>query len=267
MTIGITDVDTVALAARTKQWGRTHLDDVDTGGHEGIEAGPISHERNVINVASRRFVREKVDQGGGVDSERDKRRITSAPLFQPLGHETEVIAVPRHRALDIADAQHDVVNARDHRFNVSDSATAPATVRSMSELPTVGAINAMLVGEFSGMGSRCAAVGPDFALAHLIPDQDALRPGGFISGPTQFGMADAALWYLTFGAIGRIEPMALTSELSIRYVRPAQGTNMWARATLDKAGRRNVVGTVRIWCDDDEDRITATAQGTYALPA
>jgi uncharacterized protein (TIGR00369 family) len=136
----------------------------------------------------------------------------------------------------------------------------------MSELPTVEAINAMIVEQFSGTGSRCAAVGADFALAHATTDQDALRPGGFISGPTQFGLADAALWYLTFGAIRRIEPMALTSELSIRYLRPALGTQLWARATLDKAGRRNVVGTVRIWCDDDEDRITATAQGTYALP-
>jgi acyl-coenzyme A thioesterase PaaI-like protein len=121
----------------------------------------------------------------------------------------------------------------------------------MIDPPTVDAINAMLVKEFSGMGSQCAAVGPDFALAQLTPDEEALRPGGFISGPTQFGIADAALWYLTFGAIGRIEQMALTS----------------ARATLDKAGRRNIVGTVRVWCDDDEDRITATAQGTYALPA
>jgi uncharacterized protein (TIGR00369 family) len=136
----------------------------------------------------------------------------------------------------------------------------------MNDLPTVEAINAMLVEQFIGTGSRCAALGSDFALAHMTPDQGALRPGGFISGPTQFGLADAALWYLTFGAIAKIEPMALTSELSIRYLRPAQGAQLWARATLDKAGRRNVVGTVRIWCDDDEDRITATAQGTYALP-
>lgn len=136
----------------------------------------------------------------------------------------------------------------------------------MSEFPTVEAINAMLEEQFSGTGSRCAGVGADFGLAVLVPGPDTIRPGGFISGPTQFGMADAALWYLTFGAIGRVEPMALTSELSIRFLRPAVGSKMWARATLDKAGRRNVVGTVRIWCDDDEDRITATAQGTYALP-
>ena len=75
------------------------------------------------------------------------------------------------------------------------------------------------------------------------------------------------LWYLVFGAIGRIEPMALTSELSIRYLRPAQGEVLWARAMLESAGRRNVVGTVRVWVDDREDKPVSTAQGTYVLPA
>ena len=93
-----------------------------------------------------------------------------------------------------------------------------------------------------------------------------LRPGGFISGPTQFGLADAALWFLVFAVIERVEPMALTSELSIRYVRPAVGRTLWARATADVAGRRNVVGTVRIWVDDRSDKPTAVAQGTYMLP-
>ena len=74
------------------------------------------------------------------------------------------------------------------------------------------------------------------------------------------------LWYLAFGALDRIEPMALTSELSIRFLRPAQGETMWARAELDKAGRSSVVGTVKIWMDDRPDRLVSTAQGTYALP-
>lgn len=135
----------------------------------------------------------------------------------------------------------------------------------MSSPPTPDEINAMLAEQFPGTGSRCAEVGPDHALAKATVDQTGLRPGGFVSGPTQFSVADAALWYLVFGAIGRIEPMALTSELSIRFLRPAQGSTLWARATLEKAGRRSIVGSVRLWCDDP-DRIVSTAQGTYALP-
>ena len=119
---------------------------------------------------------------------------------------------------------------------------------------------------FAGSNNSCADVGATFAVARRVVDESELRPGGFVSGPSQFGLADAALWYLVFGATGRVEPMALTSELSIRFLRPAQGTVLWARATLESAGRRSVVGSVHVWCDDRSDKPTATAQGTYALP-
>lgn len=131
---------------------------------------------------------------------------------------------------------------------------------------TPAAVNAMLEEQFPGTGNSCVELGAAHALARSEVAAVSLRPGGFVSGPTQFGLADAALWYLVFGALGRIEPMALTSELSIRYLRPAQGSVLWARATLESAGRRNVVGSVRVWCDDREHKPSATAQGTYVLP-
>ncbi len=127
-------------------------------------------------------------------------------------------------------------------------------------------VNDMIFGEWEDTPHRCAEISPTHAVAKHVVNQDVLRPGGFVPGPTQFSLADVALWYVTFGAIGRIEPMALTSELSIRFLRPAQGDVMWARADLDKAGRSSVVGTVRIWMDDNPDRLVSTAQGTYALP-
>lgn len=119
---------------------------------------------------------------------------------------------------------------------------------------------------FPGTGNTCVEIGPGFAVASRTVDDSMLRPGGFISGPTQFGLADAALWYMVFAATGRIEPMAMTSELSIRYLRPAQGSTLWARAAVESAGRRNVVGTVSVWCDDREIKPTSVAQGTYAMP-
>ncbi len=133
-------------------------------------------------------------------------------------------------------------------------------------LPTAENVNEMIEELFPGTGNVCAEMGNGFAVASREIDDTLLRPGGFVSGPTQFGLADAALWYMVFAATGRIEPMAMTSELSIRYLRPAQGSVLWARATVASAGRRNVVGTVNVWCDDREHRPTATAQGTYAMP-
>ena len=74
------------------------------------------------------------------------------------------------------------------------------------------------------------------------------------------------MWFITFVAVQRIEPMAMTSELSIRYLRPAQGERLYCRARIEAVSRRSVVGTAHVWCDDRADKITATAQGTYALP-
>ncbi|MEM1024599.1 MAG: PaaI family thioesterase [Myxococcota bacterium] len=127
-------------------------------------------------------------------------------------------------------------------------------------------VNAMLDTHWPSAPCRCVELSPTHALALVVPAESALRPGGFISGPTQFGVADAALWFLVAGATGVPQPMALTSDLSIRFLRPARGTKLQARADLERAGRRLVVGTVRVWVDEDQERPCATAQGTYALP-
>lgn len=131
---------------------------------------------------------------------------------------------------------------------------------------TVERINTTVAALFPGTRNRCVDIGPDFAIATLEVDESNIRPGGFVSGPTQFALADAALWFLAFGALGRIEPMALTSELSIRFLRPAQGDRLVCRAGLESRSRRSVVGTCHVWIDGEPDRITSTAQGTYAVP-
>ena len=123
-------------------------------------------------------------------------------------------------------------------------------------------INDFLAAEFPGTGHDCTEVGERHAVARKAVSPESLRPGGYISGPAQFGLADAALWYALFGAVG-IEPMALTSELSIRYLRPAIGQVLWARADLHQIGKRSVVGTVQLWVDGAVDRTVSVAQGTY----
>lgn len=132
-------------------------------------------------------------------------------------------------------------------------------------LVTPGEINDFCDEAFPGSANRCADIGPGWAVARTEADPALLRPGGIISGPTLFGLADAALWFALFSVCG-IEPMSLTSELSIRYLRPARGTAALARADLDHAGRRSVIGTVRMWVEDDPGTTVAVAQGTYVRP-
>jgi acyl-coenzyme A thioesterase PaaI-like protein len=128
------------------------------------------------------------------------------------------------------------------------------------------AINAVVGELYPGASSVCIDVGANYAVAACDVEPSAVRPGGFVSGPSQFAIVDAALWYVTFAALGRIEPMAMTSELSIRFLRPAQGSRLYCRAALEAVSRRSVVATAHVWCDDRTDRVTATAQGTYAIP-
>lgn len=131
---------------------------------------------------------------------------------------------------------------------------------------TPDGVNQMLADAFPGTGNTCVDLGPSSSLARRDIEPAFLRPGGFVSGPTQFALADAALWYLVFGVIGRVEPMALTSELSIRFLRPAQGSVLWARASLESVGHRSIVGSVKVWCDDLKDKPSSVSQGTYVLP-
>ena len=71
-------------------------------------------------------------------------------------------------------------------------------------------------------GYRCEEMGEGWAIARWTYDPATLRPGGYISGPTLFGLADLAFWFATFTVLGPA-PMAVTSDLSIAFLRPALG--------------------------------------------
>jgi acyl-coenzyme A thioesterase PaaI-like protein len=130
----------------------------------------------------------------------------------------------------------------------------------------IDTVNAMVVEQYPGTANRCVELGHGHAIAACDVTPTDIRPGGFISGPTQFAVADCALWFLSFVGLGRIEPMALTSEISIRFLRPAVGERLMCRATLEAVSRRSVVGTAHIWVDGEPGKYTAAAQGTYAVP-
>lgn len=128
------------------------------------------------------------------------------------------------------------------------------------------AVDGAVAAAYPGSRFRCVELGPRHAVAARAVVDDDVRPGGYVSGPTQFAAADSALWYLVFAVLGRVELMAVTAELSIRYLRPAIGSIVTARADLGGVTRRRLAGSVRIWTDGNVDRPSAIAQGTYAIP-
>lgn len=91
-----------------------------------------------------------------------------------------------------------------------------------------------------------------------------LRPGGVLSGPTLFEAADLAMYAVVLGHVGP-QLMAVTSDLSIRFLRKAPPADVLAAASLIKLGRRLAVIDVRLTCGDDP-ALVAHATGTYAIP-
>ncbi|MEM9843695.1 MAG: PaaI family thioesterase [Pseudomonadota bacterium] len=92
-----------------------------------------------------------------------------------------------------------------------------------------------------------------------------LRPGGTVSGPSIFALADCAVYMALLAHIGR-EALAVTTSASIDFMRkPAAGRDLIATCRLLKVGRVLAVGDVLI-CSDGEDRAVARASMTYSIP-
>lgn len=125
-------------------------------------------------------------------------------------------------------------------------------------------VNGFARRDFPGNASVCEEVGPGWARVSLRVGRDQLRPGSIIAGPTIFGICDVALYYACFTAIG-IEPMTVTSGLSIHFLRPATGPLLHARADLSSVGRRNLCGNIVAWTDAPSAPV-AVAQGVYVRP-
>ena len=92
-----------------------------------------------------------------------------------------------------------------------------------------------------------------------------LRPGGTVSGPSIFSLADCAVYMAVLGMIGP-EALAVTTNCSIDFMRkPAANTDLIAECRLLKLGRVLAVGEVLIFSDGGEAPV-ARASLTYSIP-
>jgi len=92
----------------------------------------------------------------------------------------------------------------------------------------------------------------------------SLRPGGVISGPTMMGLADTTAYYLVLAHIGEVA-MAVTTSLTIHFLRPCKPGDLYAEASLLRLGRRIATSDIRIWTEGP-DKIAAHATVAYAIP-
>ena len=92
-----------------------------------------------------------------------------------------------------------------------------------------------------------------------------LRPGGTVSGPTMFALADVSIYLAILSRTGPQE-LAVTTNASIDFMRkPDANTDLIAQCSLLKLGRLLAVGDVLIYSQDKTQPV-ARASMTYALP-
>jgi len=102
-------------------------------------------------------------------------------------------------------------------------------------------------------------------LRHRVKPDD-LRPGGTVSGPTMFSLADAALFIAILGAVGN-EALAVTTNMNINFLnKPSADNDLLADCRLIKVGKKLVIGEVTIY-SETVDSPVAHAVGTYSIPS
>ncbi|MFT5893751.1 MAG: hypothetical protein ACI8VW_000617 [bacterium] len=106
----------------------------------------------------------------------------------------------------------------------------------------------------------------DHVRLRAVYNERFLRPGGTIAGPVMMGLADAALYALVLSRIGPVE-LAVTTTLSINFLRrPAPG-DVIADARMLKLGKRLAVGEVSLFSElGGLDDPVAHVTGTYSIP-
>jgi uncharacterized protein (TIGR00369 family) len=92
-----------------------------------------------------------------------------------------------------------------------------------------------------------------------------LRPGGTVSGPSMFALADVSYYVATLALIGP-EALTVTTNCSIDFMRkPAALRDMICKARVLKLGRTLSVGDVMLYSEGIEEPV-AHANLTYSIP-
>ncbi len=131
---------------------------------------------------------------------------------------------------------------------------------------TADEVNAFFEAAFAGGDGSGGVleVAEDYALMRRRVGDVNMRPGGYISGPTQMAIADSAAYVAVFTRTG-ILPMAVTSSLTINFLRPCIGDAVMAEGRLMKIGKALAVIDVKIFAEGS-DKVASHAVVNYALP-
>jgi len=108
------------------------------------------------------------------------------------------------------------------------------------------------------------SVAPGEAVLRLDVDQRHLRPGGTVSGPALFTLADVGAYAVLLAHVGP-EPLIVTTSLTVNFMRRPPVAPLLGSCRILKLGRRLAVVEMRISPAAGGD-LVAHATGTYSIP-
>lgn len=108
-------------------------------------------------------------------------------------------------------------------------------------------------------------VAPPFLTLALKAGPQHLRPGGTVSGPAMFGLADVCAYFCILSVLGPVA-LAVTTNCSIDFMRKPDPGRLLCRMELLKLGRTLAVCEGRIYSEGDAGRVVARATLTYSIP-
>jgi len=137
----------------------------------------------------------------------------------------------------------------------------------MTIVMDAAALNAFLEAEFPQVAEdyHIDNVGQEYLTARLTVRTEHLRPGGTVSGPSMFALADLGVYCAILSRIGPVG-LAVTTNASIDFMRkPVAGADLLAHCRILKLGRVLAVADVLIMSDGMPEPV-ARCSMTYSIP-
>lgn len=137
----------------------------------------------------------------------------------------------------------------------------------MSLVLNIDEVNAYLAEVFPQIDGMFSIdrMSEDLLVMRLHASEQHLRPGGTVSGPAMFSLADVGAYVATMARVGR-EALCVTTNCSIDFMRkPVAGADVLGEFRVLKMGRTLSVVDCLLFSEGTQAPV-ARANLTYSIP-
>ena len=140
---------------------------------------------------------------------------------------------------------------------------------NLKPLMSTAEVNALLAEVYPQLNDsfafyRAVDVFPGGCTVRLEADERHLRPGGTVSGPSLFTLADIGGYVCVLSHAGP-DALSVTTSLNINFVRKAEAGLIDGHCRILKLGKSLMVFDIDIVAGPDRQTV-AHATGTYSIP-